>query len=300
MKKRMIGLLMAVVFGCSLLAGCGNGEAPKASEAVQSSEAQMTDEPEETTSTETMETGTEQGSEPESASAITDYKGSLEGVTLKVGTDTSFVPFCFPDENNVYTGFDIDLLQAFSEYLGFEYEIQPMDFTALLMSVQTNKLDMGMAGITITDQRKEVMDFATPYYDAGLQIFVKEDNEEITSIADLEGKKLALKEGTASVQYVSDNVKDCTVTTFPNIEEAYLEVQRGAADAVVYDAPNMLYYVSQNTDCGAKVVGELVDGCQYGIVLNQGSEYTEYINAALKQFREDGTYDTIYKKWFGQ
>lgn len=228
-----------------------------------------------------------------------DYENSLEGVTLAVGCDTSFVPFCFPDEDNVYTGFDIELLQAFSDYLGFDYELNPMDFTALLMSVQTNKLDMGMAGITITDERKEVMDFADPYYDAGLQIFVKEDNEDINSISDLEGKKIALKEGTASVDYVAENVKECTTTTFPNIEEAYLEVQRGAADAVVYDSPNMLYYVNQNQDCGCKVVGELVDGCQYGIVLQKGSEYTEYINAALAELHENGTYDAIYEKWFG-
>lgn len=312
MKKKMIGLFMAAVIGSSLLTGCGNSQSGQTNgEAGSTAEASGSTAEEAGGSEEAApESDGKQESEsvPETDSEasggdkeqITDYKGSLEGVTLKVGTDTSFVPFCFPDENNVYTGFDIDLLQAFSEYLGFEYEIQPMDFTALLMSVQTNKLDMGMAGITITEDRKKVMDFATPYYDAGLQIFVKADNEQIGSIADLEGKKIALKEGTASVDYVSQNVSDCTVTTFPNIEEAYLEVQRGAADAVVYDSPNMLYYVNQNADCGAKVVGELVDGCQYGIVLQQGSGYTEYINAALEQFRKDGTYDAIYEKWFGQ
>ena len=228
-----------------------------------------------------------------------DYKGSMEGVSLKVGTDTSFVPFCFPDDNNEYTGFDIDFLAKLSEYLGFDYELSPMDFTALLMSVQTGKLDMGMAGITITDERKEVMDISDPYYDAGLQIFVKEDNDDINSIEDLEGKTIALKEGTASVEYIKENVSDCKTTTFPNIDSAYLEVQRGAADAVVYDAPNMLYYISQNPDSGCKVVGDLVDGCQYGIVLQKGSDYTEEINGALAEFKEDGTYDELYTKWFG-
>lgn len=228
-----------------------------------------------------------------------DYKGSMDGVSLKVGTDTSFVPFCFPDDNNVYTGFDIDLLAKLSDYLGFEYELAPMDFTALLMSVQTGKLDMGMAGITITDERKEVMDISDPYYDAGLQIFVKEDNNEIKSLEDLEGKTIALKEGTAAVEYVNENVSDCKTTTFPNIDSAYLEVQRGAADAVVYDAPNMLYYVSQNPDSGCKVVGDLMDGCQYGIVLQKGSDYTEEINGALAAFKEDGTYDELYTKLFG-
>ncbi len=276
MKKKTFRLLMkAAVIATASLAVCTAGLAEESSESTSEDSTQA------------------------AAGAESDYEGSLEGVTLNIGCDTSFVPFCFPDENNDYTGFDIDLLEAFSEYLGFDYELQPMDFTALLMSVQTGKLDLGMAGITITEERQEVMDISDPYYDAGLQIFVQEDNDEITSISDLEGKTVALKEGTASVDYVNENVSDCTVTTFPNIENAYLEVQRGTADAVVYDAPNMLYYVAQNPECGCKVVGDLVDACQYGAVLQKGSEYTEYINAALAHFQEDGTYDTIYEKWFG-
>ena len=227
-----------------------------------------------------------------------EYEGSLSGVTLKIGTDVSFVPFCFPDEQDQYTGFDIDLIDAISDYLGFEYELQPMDFTALLASVQTQKLDLGTAGITMTEEREEVMDFADAYYDAGLQIFTKTDSG-INSFADLSGKHLALKEGTASVTYIDENVPDCTYTTFPTIDAAYLEVERGAADAVVFDSPNMLYYVNQNPDSGCAVVGELADACQYGIIFPSGSKYVEYFNAALAKVREDGTYDSIYDKWFG-
>lgn len=292
MKKKLVSMVMAVTLCGAFIAGCGSDTTETQETTAEKTEEAASVQEETTVKTETT-TETE-------AAVEENYEGALEGVTLKVGTDTSFVPFCFPDENNVYTGFDIELLEAISDYLGFEYELSPMDFTALLMSVQTNKLDMGLAGITITDERKAVMDFADPYYDAGLQILVKSDNEDIKQIADLEGKKVALKEGTASVDYVNENVADCTVTTFPNIEAAYMEVQRGAADAVVYDAPNMLYYTTQNPDCGCKVVGDLVDGCQYGIVLQKDSEYTEYINAALAKFHEDGTYDAIYEKWFGQ
>lgn len=271
-RKLLLCLLTASVIGSVCATGCGSSSEDSTENTASSSSEEAQE---------------------------SDYEGSLEGVTLAVGCDTSFVPFCFPDDDNNYVGFDIDLLAAFSDYLGFDYELQPMDFTALLMSVQSGQLDMAMAGITITDERQEVMDISDPYYNAGLQIFVKENDDSISQISDLEGKTVALKEGTASVTYINENVSNCTIITFPNIENAYLEVQRGTADAVVYDSPNELYYLSQNPDCDCKVVGDLVDACQYGVVLQKNSDYTEYINAALEQFHENGTYEAIYQKWFG-
>lgn len=275
MKKA--GALLLTVGLAGVLAGCGSSSAEKITETPETQET----------------TEAAVGREDE-------LTGALSGVTLKIGTDTSFVPFCFPDENNEYTGFDIDLLKELSSKLGFEYELQPMDFTTLLMSVQSEKLDVGMAGITITPERKEVMDFSAPYYDAGLLVMVKEDNTDIQGIEDLAGKKVALKEGTSSVDYINENVQDVgSIITFPNIENAYMEVSREAADAVVYDSPNILYYLKINPESGCKAVGEMFDAAQYGIVFQKGSEYTELFDQALEEFKEDGTYDRIYETWFG-
>lgn len=239
------------------------------------------------------------GAGAEDTTETASIDGALEGVTLQIGTDTSFVPFCYPDDDNEYIGFDIDMIEAFSEKLGFEYELSPMDFTALLMSVQSEKLDMGAAGITIKPEREEVMDFSSPYYDAGLLVMVNKENTDISEVTDLEGKTVALKEGTSSVDYITENVPQATVTSFPNIENAYLEVERGAADAVVYDSPNILFYLNQTPDSNCKVVGEMFDGAQYGYVFQKGSEYTPLFDQALEEFRADGTYDEIYEKWFG-
>lgn len=274
--KKWISLILAAVLCMSLLAGCGSASDDPVSEESEAAES----------------SASEEGSDDA-------YAGSLSGITLDVGTDTSFIPFCYPDDDGVYTGFDIEILEALSEYLGFDYELTPMDFTALLMSVQSEKLDMGLAGITITEERQEVMDISDPYYDAGIYVLVSEDNDEIEGFEDLEGKTIATKEGTASADYVNENLTDCTLNTFANISEAYLELTRGAADAVVYDSPNILYYLSQNPDSGLKVVGDLLDACQYGIVLQKDSEYTEYINAGLAYLMENGTYDELYEKWFG-
>lgn len=290
MIKRMATLVTAAIIAATFSA-CGSDSSPGSTTTVEPT-AEVSSEP--TVSAEApvaeSETETESSNDP--------YAGALAGVKLSIGTDVSFVPFAFPDENDVYTGFDMDLIAAMSEYLGFEYELQPMDFTAMLMSVQTEKLDVGIAGITMTDEREEVMDFSEPYYDAGIQILVREDSG-ITSFADLADKTLAIKEGTASLTYVEEHYPNAKIVTFSTIDEAYLEVQRGAADATIFDAPNMLYYVSQNPSCGCKVVGELEDACQYGILFPAGSENKEYFDAALEKFREDGTYDEIYNKWFG-
>lgn len=288
MKRKMIKKLltgaMAVVMMSSLIA-CGQTETP-ATPATEPAAEESSEEVEET------EAVAEESGEEDAV------KGSMEGVTLKIGTDVSFVPFEFPDESDTYVGFDMDLIKALSDYLGFEYELTPMDFTAMLMSVQTSKLDVGIAGITMTDEREDVMDFSDPYYDAGIQILVKEDSD-IAKFDDLHGKKLAVKEGTASLTYCEENFSDSDIITFATIDEAYLEVQRGAADATVFDAPNMLYFVKTNPECGCKVVGELMDACQYGILFPAESENKALFDAALAKFKEDGTYDTIYNTWFG-
>ncbi len=293
MKKKitrnLIAMMLSFTFAATVI-GCGAQEKIATTPAPEEpSEKAVTAETSVAASEETTE---------ESADEVDKYEGSLAGTTLTIGTDVSFVPFEFPDENDVYTGFDMDLISAMSEYLGFDYTLTPMDFTAMLMSVQTNKLDVGIAGITMTDEREEVMDFSNPYYDAGIQILVKEDST-IDSFDDLTDKTLAIKEGTASLSYVEEHYPEAKVVTFATIDEAYLEVQRGAADATVFDAPNMLYFVKTNPDCGCKVVGDLEDACQYGILFPDGSTNKEYFDAALAKFKADGTYDTIYDKWFG-
>lgn len=301
MKKRytrIIGMVSAAALTGAMLAGCGSsGSSSAASSAAVADSSPEASGAAESEAASVSGTAAE-ASDTEAVSAAGDAAGALSGRGLSIGCDVSFVPFCFPDENDVYTGFDIDLMDAFADYLGFTYELQPMEFTALLASVQTSKVDLGTAGITITQEREDVMDFSEPYYDAGLQILVRNDSD-ITDFADLSGKKVATKQGTASVDFLAANVPDADVVEFPTGDEAYLEVSRGAAEAAVFDSPNMLYYCATNPDAGCKVVGTLQDACQYGILFPSGSELTPYFNAALDTFRADGTYDSIYEKWFG-
>lgn len=220
---------------------------------------------------------------------------------LVVGTDTSFVPFEYLNsETNQYEGFDIDLWAAIAEELGLEYELKPMDFNGLIPALQSGTIDVALAGMTIKEERKEKVDFALPYYDAGLLVLVNADNEDIKSVDDLDGKVVATKTGTTSYDYsvAVEGVKE--VKPFPNIDGAYMELINGGADAVIFDSPNVLFFAANKGKDKVKPVGDILEGQQYGIAFPKGSELVADVNQVLENFFENGKYDEIYEKWFGQ
>ncbi|PIC67995.1 glutamine ABC transporter substrate-binding protein GlnH [Sporosarcina sp. P16a] len=231
----------------------------------------------------------------------TSAKETSEKKVLIVGTDTSYVPFEFLDqESGEYVGFDIDLLKAVSEEAGFEYELKPMDFTGIIPALQTKNLDLAIAGITIKPEREAIIDFSAPYYDAGTAILVREDETEIQSVADLKGKVVATKQGTSSYDYASEieGLKD--LVPFPNIDQAYMELEKGSADAVIFDLPNIQYYIKTNGQGKVKTIGDLLEGQSFGIAMPKGSELKEDVDNALTTLMENGKYEELYKEWFGE
>ncbi|MFD2191824.1 transporter substrate-binding domain-containing protein [Pistricoccus aurantiacus] len=222
--------------------------------------------------------------------------------TLRVVTDPSFVPFEMMDqESGEMIGFDMDIIREVAERAGFDIEIQTMDFNGIIPAVQTGNVDIAIAGITITDERDEVVDFSDPYYDSGLRILVGANNEDITSFDDLEGKRIGTKIGSTSYDYLQENLGDsANITPYPGSADMYIALLGGSVDAVFYDAPNVGYFSTTRGEGRAKVVGPLYEGQQYGIVFPQGSQWVEPVNEALTAMQEDGTYDEIHTKWFGE
>lgn len=217
---------------------------------------------------------------------------------LIVATDTAFVPFEFK-QGDTYTGFDIDLWDAIAEEIGREYELQPMDFSGIIPALQTGQVDVALAGITIKPERQEVIDFSDGYYDSGFLLMVPTDSE-IEGAEDLGGKLLAVKTGTSASDYAEEHFEDTKLRKFPNIDNAYLELRTGRVDAAMHDTPNVLYYVKNAGDGQVKAVGEQMLAHEYGIAFPKGSDLVDDVNAALQVLRENGTYDAIYEKWFGQ
>lgn len=233
------------------------------------------------------------------ALAVPAGQAIAQGKQLLVATDTAFVPFEFKQDGK-YTGFDIDLWDAVAQQAGLSYELRPMDFNGIIPGLQTRNLDVALAGITIRDDRKKVIDFSDPYYESGLAVLVGNNNNDIKTAADLDGKLVAVKIGTATVDYLKENVPTAKLKLFPNIDNAFLELATGRVDAVVHDTPNLQYFANTAGKGQVKVVGSLKSGDFYGIAFPKGSELVPVVNKALATLRDNGQYAAIYEKWFGK
>jgi glutamine transport system substrate-binding protein len=220
----------------------------------------------------------------------------------KVGVDTTYPPFEYKD-GNTYKGIDIDLINAIAKKEGFKIELDPMDFGGIIPAMQANQLDVAIAGMSITDARKKIVDFSDPYFKAGLILVVKKDNNTIKSVNDLKGKKLAVKKGTSGAQYAVDNAAKLgiQVEQFNDSPSMFQEVTNGNADALIEDFPVITYAIAQK-DLGLKTVGERLNGDHYGIAVlkGQNQDVLKKIDKGLAELKKDGTYDKIVNKYLGK
>lgn len=233
--------------------------------------------------------------------ALTVAAGTVSAETLRVVTDPSFVPFEMMDqETGEMIGFDMEIIREVADRAGFEIDLNTMDFNGIIPALQTGNVDIAIAGITITEAREEIVDFSDPYYDSGLRILVREGNDDVSEFDDLEGKKIGTKIGSTSYDYLVANLEDNEgVTPYPGSSDMYMALMSRAIDAVFYDAPNVGYFARTKGEGKVTTVGPLYEGQQYGIALKNGSEWVDDVNDALAAMKEDGTYKTIYEKWFG-
>lgn len=222
------------------------------------------------------------------------------GEKIVVATDTSFPPFEYVDpDTNKYTGFDIELIYAIAEAVGLQVDLKPMEFKAIIPGLQTGSIDVGIAGMTITDERKKAVLFSDPYFQAGLVIAVSPDKKGIKTKDDLKGKTIAVKLGTTS-EKLARQIEGAKVKTFDNGNDVYLEVIHGGADALIEDLPVIKHYIAKNPG-KLVVVSEPMTGDYYGIAVTKSKpELLTKINEGLRKVKESGKYDEIYKKYFGE
>ncbi|MEW9502455.1 transporter substrate-binding domain-containing protein [Jeotgalibacillus marinus] len=226
-----------------------------------------------------------------------------EGTTLyKVGIDTTYPPFEY-EEDGEYVGIDIDVISAIADNQGFEIEFSAMDFSGIIPSLQAGQLDIAMGGMSITDERKETVDFSDPYFDSGLTLVVNEDNSSITTMEDLAGKTVAVKNGTTGALHAEEHAEEIgyEVKQFNDSPAMFQEVANGNADVLMEDYPVIAYAIAQN-DLGLQIVGDRLNGDQYGIAVLKGenSDLLEQINAGLAELKDSGEYDEIMSKYLAE
>lgn len=239
--------------------------------------------------------GGEQATTPDGAESP---EGAETAGTLTVATEPAFPPFESQGEDGELIGFDIDLMNAIGEAAGLEIAFESLPFDGIIPALQAGTVDAAISGMTITEERLQTVDFSRPYFKAGLAIAVKEENEEIQSLEDLEGKTIAVQIGTTGANQAAE-IPGTDISTFDSAPLALQELSNGNADAVINDAPVTLDAIASGNLQGLKVVGELITEEFYGIAMPKDSPNVEVVNNALGELIENGTYQEIYDKWFG-
>ena len=280
MKKiiKTISLGMVITMTAALMMGCGGS--PQSSSAAPETEAATETAISETQAAETDAAGSETAAETTAVG---------EGGTIVFGTNAEFPPFEFVTSEGVidqYDGIDIAIAKKIGEDNGMQAQINNIEFDSLLVALENGQIDAAIAGMTITEERKQSVDFSTPYYVATQVMIVPEDSE-IASAADMEGKEIRVIQGYTGEIAVQG--LGYPYQSFKKGSEAVLELVNGKCDVVVIDSATAQKYVSDNE--GLKIVedAEAFGEEQYGIAVKKGNtELLDKINASLDTMLADG------------
>ena len=272
--KKALSLMTAAALVLSLAACGSTASSEAASSDAASSEA----------------ASSEAASETETAELST-----VEPGKLIMSTNAAFPPYEMTTDSGEFEGIDIETAQAIADKLGLELQIDDMDFDAALLAVQQGKSDMVMAGVTVTDERQNVMDF-TDSYATGIQSVIVKEDSDIASVDDLAGKKIGTQRGTTGYLYCSDDFGDENVVAYDDGLTAVQMLNNGQVDCVVIDNAPAKEFVAANP--GLKLLDTAYVEESYAIGIGKGNtELKDAINTALEELKADGTLQAIVDKY---
>lgn len=222
--------------------------------------------------------------------------GTPSEKVLKVGSDITYAPFEFMDENQQPTGFDIDLINALGKDMGYKVNIESASFDGLIPALQAGKYDAVISAMTITDKRSQSVLFSDKYFRA-IQYIAMKKGSNIKTLADLKGKRVGVQLNTTGQFDVE--AKGFTPKKYDTTPDALNDLLNGGVDAVVADGPVVLWFQAQNPKAEIESVEADVDQEYYGIAMKLGNkDLADKMDASLKKLMDNGTYGDIYKKWF--
>ncbi len=228
------------------------------------------------------------------AAGTGDDKGVATAGKLVMATNAEFPPYEYHD-NDTIVGIDAEIAKAIADKMGVELEIEDIAFDSVIPEVTSGKADMGMAGMTVTEDRKKSVDFSNTYASAKQVVIVTEDSP-IATIDDLTGKKIGVQTGTTGDIYASGDYGDENIERYAKGMEAVQSLSQGKVDAVIIDNEPAKVFVAENT--GLKILDSAYAEEEYAICFKKGNTaLLENVNKALDELKADGTLDAIVGKY---
>lgn len=235
-----------------------------------------------------------------SASATGDAsaKATPKKTTYKIVSDSSFAPFEYQNSSNKYTGFDMELIKAIAKQQGFNITISNPGFDAALNAVQSGQADGVIAGMTITDARKDIFTFSDPYYTSNIILAVKKGSS-IKSYENLKGKTVGAKNGTASYTWLEENANKYgfEVRAFDEASSMYDSLNSGSIDALMDDEAVLAYAIKQGRNFETPIKGEASGDVGFAVKKGTNAELIEMFNNGLAALKKNGQYDKLVKKY---
>ena len=291
--KKFFAMALSCALCLSMLAGCGDSAASSApvASATETATAAPTEAAAETTAEASVK---EEAAGSTAEAAPTDFT-TVEDGKLHMATNAAFPPYEMVADDGSFEGIDVEVAGKIAEKLGLELVVDDMDFGSVITSVQSGKSDIAMAGLTVTEDRKQNVDFSDTYA-TGVQVVIVPEDSDIKTIDDLQGKLIGCQESTTGYIYCSDDYGEDMVTAFPNGANAVQALLSGKVDAVVIDSQPAKEFVAQNE--GLKILDTEYVTEDYAIgVSKDNTALRDAVNNALKELIDDGTVQSILDKY---
>lgn len=220
---------------------------------------------------------------------------------ITVAAINDYPPFEFKQDGKL-TGFDIELVEAIAKQENLQVEWKEMKFDGIIPALQAKQVNAAISAITIRDDRKQVVDFTTPYFNSGLSLVVKKDSD-IQKLEDLKGKTIVAKQGTTGLEKAKElgEKYGAEVKILQDDTALYLDVETGNSDATINDFPGAAYKIKiEGENSKLRLLEDKLTGEDYGIAIVKGDQQLlDKFNNGLKALQDSGEFQKLYDKYFG-
>ncbi len=242
--------------------------------------------------------GADKAEKPAADDAKKAEASKASGDTIRIATEGAYPPMNFTNPDGTLGGFDVEIANALCEQMKAKCEIVAQDWDGIIPGLKAKKYDAIVAGMSITDERKEVVDFTDPYFSSGLIVIAKAG--EKTSLKN--AKTVGAQRSTVAAQYLEDKHKGVSAKLYDTQENANIDLVNGRLNAVLVDQVVGTDWLSQDSAKGYEQKGEVISTGtdDFGIAVRKGdTELATKFNAALKEIKGNGTYEKVSQKYFG-